>query len=69
MIVITAVEGDLYLATATEHDEEESWSTPTPVSAQVLIKELLSRGFHQTDIGDAFYAADPNWLSKTKREP
>jgi hypothetical protein len=40
------------------------WSTPQPMSADELIEELLRRGAHQTDIGDAFYTADPNWLSK-----
>jgi hypothetical protein len=25
---------------------------------------LRSLGCHQTDIGDAFYAADPEWLSR-----
>ena len=32
-----------------------------PVSE--LIAALLQRGCHQTDIGDAFYAANPNWLA------
>jgi hypothetical protein len=40
------------------------WSTPQPMSSNRLIDELLKRGAHQTDIGDAFYAADPNWLNK-----
>jgi len=40
------------------------WATPVPMSCDELIRELLARGFHQTDIGDAFYAADPDWLSK-----
>ena len=28
-----------------------------------LIDELTKRGAHQTDIGDALYAADPDWNS------
>jgi hypothetical protein len=40
------------------------WSTPGPMGRDELIEELLKRGEHQTDIGDAFYQADPNWLTK-----
>lgn len=40
------------------------WSTSTPMSKDDLIRELLSLGIHQIDIGDAFYAADPDWLIK-----
>jgi hypothetical protein len=39
-------------------------SIPEPMSVDRIIKKLLGRGAHQTDIGDAFYAADPDWLSK-----
>jgi hypothetical protein len=40
------------------------WRAPGPMSADQIVEELLSRGAHQTDIGDAFYAADPQWLDK-----
>jgi hypothetical protein len=40
------------------------WSTPEPMDRDQLIQELLKRGEHQTDIGDAFYRADPDWLTK-----
>src|SRR5215213_1992271 len=39
------------------------WATPEPVIADELIGELQKLGWHQTDIGDAFYFADPEWLS------
>ncbi|MFY9852786.1 MAG: hypothetical protein WAK26_02785 [Terracidiphilus sp.] len=42
----------------------DEWSTPKPMGADQLIEELLKRGAHQTDIGDAFYSADPHWLGK-----
>jgi hypothetical protein len=38
------------------------WSTPAPMGADQLVEELLTRGAHQTDIGDAFCQADPDWL-------
>lgn len=41
------------------------WATDRPMSVDALIQELLARGFHQTDIGDAFYDADPDWLNKS----
>jgi hypothetical protein len=34
------------------------------MSAEELVGELRSRGCHQTDIGDAFYDADPQWLDR-----
>ena len=40
------------------------WATPEPVTADELIGELQKLGWHQTDIGDAFYFADPDWLSR-----
>jgi hypothetical protein len=30
----------------------------------VLIDALAELGFHQQDIGDAFYEADPDWLDR-----
>ncbi len=39
---------------------KEPWSTPEPMSIDQIISELLNRGAHQTDIGDAFKAADPD---------
>jgi hypothetical protein len=35
-----------------------------PMSIGDLIRELLAPVFHQIDIGDAFYAADPDWLTR-----
>jgi hypothetical protein len=34
-----------------------------PMSTDDAIRELLALGFHQIDIEDAFYAADPDWLT------
>ena len=39
------------------------WTTSGPMTRDELIKELQNRGWHQTTIGDVFYAADPDWLS------
>jgi len=41
------------------------WSTPTSMSADQLVEGLLNRGAHQTDIGNAFYQADPDWLGES----
>ena len=54
----------LYSAMASPPDADEKWSTQKPLTADDLIGELLVRGAHQTDIGDAFYAADLGWLTK-----
>ena len=61
-IVITRV-GDLYEASlAPPHGGCIPWSSPQPMTADSLINALRERGCHQTDIGDAFYKADPEWL-------
>lgn len=61
-------QGDGYLADATSSDADSSWRTEQPMSDAAIIKELLSRGYHQTDIGDAFEAADPGWVSLKSRQ-
>jgi hypothetical protein len=42
----------------------ESWKTVSPMSKGALLQELIARGCHQTDIGDAFHVADPQWLTR-----
>jgi hypothetical protein len=62
-ILITRV-GDLYSAIVTPpHGRGASWRTEQPLPAPDLVGELYALGCHQTDIGDAFYEADPNWLN------
>jgi hypothetical protein len=56
---------DGYLARATPPHVQEYWGNPTPLSSDELNKELRARGVHTTDISDAFYEADPNWLRDT----
>jgi hypothetical protein len=55
--------GSLYAAHATPPHVREEWISDSPLPTRALVDELLSRGAHQTDIGDAFYEADPNWIS------
>lgn len=38
------------------------WRSEGPMSRDELVAELQRQGCHQTDIGDAFYEADPEWL-------
>lgn len=48
--------GDLYSAKLTPpHGKGIRWETEAPVSREDLIGMLLSRGCHQTDIGDALH--------------
>jgi hypothetical protein len=58
--------GDLYAGRVTPpHGGGKHWSSSQPVSAKELIEKLQSLGCHTTDIGDAFYAADPIWLTRS----
>jgi hypothetical protein len=51
--------GDLYEAHVTPPHGAE-WRSP-PMSTDRLVAALLERICHQTDVGDAFYEADPRW--------
>jgi hypothetical protein len=41
------------------------WSTAKPLTRDDLVAALREQGCHQTDIADAFYAADPEWLLRS----
>ena len=63
-ITITKV-GDRYSAEVTPpHGGGVPWQSATPMHANALVAELVSHGCHQTDIGDAFSEADPDWLDR-----
>jgi hypothetical protein len=67
-VKIVTVEGG-YLARVTpSHGDEVSWTTGEPMSQRDLINKLAEIGFHQQDIGDAFYEGDPAWLSRPESE-
>jgi hypothetical protein len=55
--------GELYAAEVTPpHADGKPWSSPRPMSRDELVAELRSIGCHETDIGDAFFDADPGWF-------
>ena len=63
MAIVIKRSGSLYEATITSpHGGGKPWATPQPMSRDSVIAALRDRGCHQTDIGDAFYEADPDWL-------
>jgi hypothetical protein len=63
MAILIRKFGDLYEAEVTPpHGGEQAWKTVVPLSVDELIAALKERGCRQTDIGDAFYAVDPDWL-------
>jgi hypothetical protein len=61
---ITKVQDNLYEAKSVPPDKRGAWATKDPLTVDQLIEKLKKQGYHQTDIGDAFYDADPDWLSK-----
>jgi len=61
--------GDRYSAEVTPpHGGGVPWGTPDPMPARQLTRALLDRGCHQTDVGDAFYEADPAWVDRLPAE-
>jgi hypothetical protein len=62
MSVIIERVGPMYAARVTPPHGKAAWSTNEPMARDELVSRLLALGCHQTDIGDAFYEADPEWL-------
>ena len=55
--------GNLYAAKVTPpHGRGVNWETKEPMDLDELIKKLLSRGCHQTDIGDKLFEIDPKLI-------
>ena len=61
MIEIEKADGGYVARVTPPHGSE--WETVRPAGRDELIAALREQGCHQTDIGDAFYAADPEWLA------
>jgi hypothetical protein len=61
---VTLLESGLYEAKASPPHVKDAWSSPEPLQAKILVEQLLSRGCHQQDVGDAFAEQDPDWLTK-----
>ncbi len=60
-------QGNAYAALVTPpHGNGRQWHSERPLSADDLIEELRNLGCHTTDVSDAFYEADPLWLSRGK---
>lgn len=56
---------DRYMADVTPpHGDGTPWRSQAPMGVDALVNALRDLGCHQTDIGDAFYAADPEWLPR-----
>jgi hypothetical protein len=64
-ITIEKVDGGYIAHVTPPHGDGRPWVSEHPLPAEALAAELHSRGCHQTDIGDAFYEADPNWLTES----
>lgn len=55
-----------FVATVVSSDGSAiEWEQATPVVAREIIDALGARGWHQQDIGDAFYEADPDWVGRS----
>ena len=66
MTILIQKVGAGYIAKVAPPDAESVWETLIPMECNPLIHQLLTLGCHQTDIGDAFYEADPDWVKGVK---
>lgn len=65
-IKIEKINGGYKAEVTPPHGNGSNWKTTVAMSSDEIIKKLLNLGCHQTDIGDAFYEADPNWLNSNQ---
>jgi hypothetical protein len=63
-LIVKKTPNGLYEAAASPPHVRTAWSTAEPISATLLIEELIARGCHQQDVGDAMYEQDQNWIEK-----
>jgi hypothetical protein len=63
-IQVRRVDAEYEAEVTPPHGNGRPWRSAYPMSADDLISALLERGCHQTDIGDAFHQADPEWVSR-----
>jgi hypothetical protein len=54
----------VYTAQVTPRHGDRPWAPERPLSAKELVDALRGLGCHTTDIGDAFYEANPDWLEE-----
>jgi hypothetical protein len=66
-IIVRKVSEAFYEAEVTSPHVGVAWSTSEPLRMHVLSRELVAKGLHQTDVGDAIDDADREWLINQKR--
>ena len=66
MPIVIHLVGERYTAEVTPPHGSHAWSTSEPMTQDDLIDAMYKLGCHQTDMGDAFYEADPEWLTRGK---
>lgn len=59
--------GKLYEAKVTPPHGSGEWETSEPMSVDDLDRKLFELGCHPTDVGDAFYEADPKWIERSEQ--
>jgi hypothetical protein len=64
MPIVIHLIGERYTAEVTPPHGRQVWSTSEPMTQDDLIREMYKLGCHQTDMGDAFSEADPDWLTR-----
>jgi hypothetical protein len=56
-----------YVAAVTPPHGTSRWESGAPTTGRELVDALLNLGCHQTDIADAFYEIDPDWIEHLDR--
>ena len=63
-ITVTHSDGR-YAAEVTEDgDDDATWRTESGLTAKGLVDALAKHGCRHTEIGDAMFAVNPDWLSE-----
>jgi hypothetical protein len=67
-ITVTKISEAFYTASAVPPHVDEPWSALEPLRMHPLCEELIARGAHQVDVGDAINDADRVWLQQKQDE-
>ena len=63
-ITVTFADGRYAAEVVPDGDAGASWATESGLSAKELVDALAGHGCRHTEIGEAMFAVNPDWLSE-----
>lgn len=67
-INVSKVSEGYYTVSVTPPHADEPWTSAEPMRMNRVCEELIARGVHQVDVGDAVNEADREWFRTELKE-